>query len=130
MVSRDTRFSVKRSSAGLGLFTNVPIQKGERVIEYTGELITDAEADRRGGQYLFAINGKWTVDGKGRDNIARYLNHSCRPNCESRTRGKQVFIYARKKIQPGDELTYDYGREFFNEYIKPKGCRCAKCAVS
>lgn len=120
--------SVKRSKTGLGVFTNEPIKKKKFVIEYTGELISDEEADRRGGKYLFTINSRWTVDGRKRHHLSRYINHSCRPNCEVKTRGKQVFIHSTKNIKVGEELTYDYGKEYFDAYIKPHGCRCAKCA--
>ena len=115
---------VKKSTAGFGLFTQTPIKRGETVIEYTGEIITQEEANRRGGKYLFEINSRKTIDGKGRDNIARYINHSCRPNCEPEIRKGRVFIEARRNIRPGEELTYDYGKEYADEYITPYGCRC------
>lgn len=124
-------FAVKRShaGAGLGLFATTDIPKETFVIEYTGEKITNAEADRRGGRYLFNINSKWTIDGKGRHNTARYINHSCRPNCESRINGGKVKIYTIKNIKAGEELAYDYGTEYFEEFLKPHGCRCDKCHV-
>lgn len=119
----------KRTTHGLGLCTLIPITKGTLIIEYTGEKITADEANCRGGQYLFEINDKYTIDGKGRNNLARYINHSCRPNCypEISEDEKHVYIYAKRAIKAGEELTYDYGKEFWKEYIKPKGCRCAKC---
>lgn len=123
----DKKYKVKKSSAGLGLFAEAPYKKGEFVIEYTGEKITHEEADRRGGKYLFEVNSKWTIDGKGRENIARYLNHSCDPNCESKIVGSRVKIYTIKAIKPGEELTYDYGEEYVDDFIKPHGCRCRKC---
>jgi uncharacterized protein len=123
-------FVVKRSSAGLGLFAARPFKKGDLIIEYTGEVITDAEAQRRGGQYLFELNDEWTIDGKGRNNIARYINHACKPNCypELTDDKKQVFIFAKRAIEPGEELTYNYGKYFFDMIIKKKGCRCASCS--
>lgn len=124
-----SNLKVKRGINGFGLFTTVPIKKGTFVIEYVGELISADEADRRGGQYLFEINSRWTIDGKSRDNLARYINHSCRPNCESDTneRQKRITITAIKNIGAGEELTYNYGKNFWNDYIKPKGCRCVRC---
>jgi SET domain-containing protein len=119
--------SVKRSSAGLGAFTNEPIKKGVFVLEYTGELIPNEEADRRGGKYLFNINSKWTVDGRNRENLSRHLNHSCRPNCEAKIKKGKILIYSIKNIKAGEELVYDYGKEYFDAYIKPHGCRCPKC---
>ncbi|MCU0678542.1 MAG: SET domain-containing protein [Candidatus Pacebacteria bacterium] len=123
-------FAVRRGTHGLGLFALHPIAKGARIIEYTGEKITVDEANRRGGQYLFEINDAWTVDGRGRENKARYINHSCRPNCypEIDETEEHIYIFAKRAIAAGEELTYDYGKDFWNTYIKPKGCRCAKCA--
>lgn len=120
---------VKRSSAGLGLFANQEFKKDNLIIEYTGETISEEEANKRGGKYLFELNDKWAIDGKGRQNIARYLNHSCKPNCypELNEDETKVFIYAKRKIVPGEELTYNYGRNYFKELIKPLGCKCIKC---
>lgn len=126
---KSTPFTVKRGTHGLGLFSNVTFKKGDLVTEYTGEKITTDEANRRGGQYLFEINDDWVVDGKGRDHKARYINHSCAPNCypEIDEKEEHIFIYAKRAIKEGEELTYDYGKEFWNTHIKPKNCRCAKC---
>lgn len=123
------KIKVKKSSAGLGLFANTSFKKGDLVIEYTGEIISEAEANRRGGKYLFELNDDWTIDGKGRDNLARYINHSCKPNCypELSEDEKQVFIYAKRKIAPQEELTYNYGKVYFDDLIKPLGCKCEKC---
>lgn len=119
---------MKKSGAGLGLFAAVPFKKGKFVIEYTGERLTTKEFDERNNnKYFFEIDKHWTVDGSGRENTARYINHSCRPNCEVRIYAKHIRIWAIKKIKPGEEFTYDYGKEYFNEYIKPKGCKCAYC---
>jgi SET domain-containing protein len=121
---------VKRSrpGCGLGLFTSVPIRKGECVIEYVGKLIPTKLADTLTTKYLFEIDEKLTIDGSVRTNTARYINHSCRPNCEAELDGNRIFIYATKNIAAGEELTYDYGDEYFNDFIKPKGCRCDYCA--
>jgi hypothetical protein len=118
---------VKRSYSGFGLFTNISLQKRGLVAEYTGTLLPTKEADRKGGKYLFQINSKWTIDGSGRENISRYINHCCRPNCEPRVSGKRILIYAKKNIKPGQELTYDYGEQYFDEHIKPYGCKCEYC---
>jgi len=123
---------VKKSKSGLGLFTRQPLKKGELVIEYTGEKITEAEANRRGGKYLFELNDNWTIDGKGRENKARYLNHSCKPNCypELDENEERIFIYAKRKIEPGEELTYHYGKMYFNDLIGKNGCRCDNCETN
>jgi SET domain-containing protein len=123
--------SVKRSSAGLGLFANIMFKKGDEIIEYTGETITSDEGNRRGGKYLFELNDDWMIDGKGRENTARYINHSCRPNAypELSEDETQVRIYAKKTIRPGDEITYNYGSQYFKIMIQPLGCRCEKCTT-
>ena len=116
---------VKRSSAGLGLFTTRPYRRGERVIEYFGREISKAEEYSSKSKYLFEINSRKTIDGTQRDNFARYINHSCKPNCEPNLSKGRMYIDAIKNIKEGEELTYDYGEEYFDEHIKPYGCRCA-----
>ncbi len=121
---------VKRSNAGLGLYTKEDLIKDQLVIEYTGEKIDNDEADNRANRYLFEIDDTWTLDGSGREHIARYINHSCKPNCEAELDEEEGRIYIRacKRIKAGEELTYNYGKDHFNEFIKPKGCKCAKCS--
>ena len=121
------KFRVGRSNAGLGLFTCESIRRDSFVIEYFGPLLNEATAEKKGGKYLFQISKKWDIDGTSRKNMARYLNHSCKPNCEAELDGKRVFIYAIKNIKTGEELTYHYGKEYFNDLIKPRGCRCGAC---
>ena len=118
---------VKKSAAGFGLFAEEDIPKNRFLIEYFGKLITHEEANTVGGKYLFEINDKVTIQGSGRENTARYINHSCRPNCEPRYVGKRVFIFSMKNIHADDELTYNYGKEYVNAFIKPYGCRCTPC---
>lgn len=115
----------KRSHAGLGLFAIALFKRGQKIIEYVGPLIPNKIAeDITNNRYLFDVNSRWTIDGRGRENIARYANHSCKPNAKSDTRGKRVFIFALKKIMPGEEITYDYGKEYFDVYIKGHRCIC------
>lgn len=130
--SKKQKYQVKRSIAGLGLFATEPMKRGDFIIEYTGELISTDEANRRGGKYLFVVSDAKTIDGKGRDNIARYINHSCAPNAEAELDedALRVRIYAKKKILPGEEIFYDYGTEYWDEHIKPYGCRCLSCTKS
>lgn len=125
------KLDVKKSIAGLGLFAGEPIKKGSKIIEYIGEKISADEANKRGGKYLFEINSKWTIDGTTRKNIARYVNHACVPiaNCEADVKNGRIWILTKKNIEPGQELFYDYGKEYFDEHIKPHGCRCAKCSA-
>lgn len=121
---------IRRSSAGLGLYTEEQIRKDAFVVEYFGPLLLNEKADDRGGRYLFRVDKTLTVDGSSRNNLARYINHSCKPNCEAEIDGKRIFIYAKRDIEPGEELTYHYGKEYFKDVIKPKGCRCSYCRKS
>lgn len=118
---------VRRSFAGLGLFADRDFRKGERVIEYIGNRILSSESDTRPNRYLFQVNSKWDIDGSPRWNIARYVNHSCRPNCEAVNRRGRIFIVSTRAIRKGDEFCYDYGQEYVHEYIRPYGCRCVAC---
>lgn len=123
----DFEFAVKRASAGLGLFTKSAIPKGACVIEYTGTPMTREQMYTSNSRYLFAINSRKMIDGSPRWNTARYINHSCRPNCEIEIYKGRVWIFARRNIRPGEELGYDYGEEYVNEYLTGK-CLCAACA--
>ena len=118
--------AVRRSAAGLGVFAEENIPKRRFVLEYWGDVVTDDEANRLGGKYLFSLGNGKTINGTMRKNVARYVNHSCRPNCEVRVVGNKVFISAKRRISAGEELNYDYGKEYFNFFIAPHGCRCAK----
>jgi uncharacterized protein len=129
---RHTCYRIGRSATGLGLFATTPIEAGAFIVEYSGPRIPTREAHARektaGARYMFEINSRWTVDGAVRSNIGRYANHSCRPNAESALRRGKVILRAIKAIEPGEEITYDYGEEYFELFIRPNGCRCAKCA--
>jgi SET domain len=101
---------------GLGVFAAVPIKARMRLIEYTGERITQERADARcendpGGRafaYMFTLTKRLIIDAARRGNLARFINHSCDPNCESITEGNRVFIYTTRAIRAGEELVYDY----------------------
>jgi uncharacterized protein len=120
-------YRIGRSRTGLGLFATKPIKKGRFIIKYWGRRVANKLAENLDNRYLFEINSRWTVDGATRRNIARYINHSCRPNAETDIVKGEILISAIKNIEPGDEITYDYGKEHFDGFIKPKGCKCAKC---
>ncbi len=123
------KFYLARSPyGGLGLYAAVPFGRGAFVIEYTGERISNAEADRRGGRYLFEVDERWTIDGRGRGNLARYINHSCRPNCVAEVVEGRIFLFAKRAIAAGEELTYDYGEEYLSDpATMPNGCHCEVC---
>jgi uncharacterized protein len=128
VVSSRRPYRVARSRTGLGLFATKPIKKRAFIIRYWGRRLTNKVADEIENKYLFEINSRWTIDGSTRRNTARYINHSCRPNAETQIVKGKINIRAIKNIAPGDEITYDYGKDHFNGFIKPNGCKCAKCA--
>lgn len=124
----NVKYKVKKSSAGLGLFAVDPIKRGTWIIEYVGKVLRGKEVTKHpANKYLFETSAVRMIDGSARSNTARYINHSCKPNCEAEIFGGRVFIKAIRRIEAGDELTYDYGKEYTSEYIKPHGCRCASC---
>ncbi len=124
-------YRVGRSPTGLGLFATKPIKKGTKIIRYFGPLLDSKKKkdDAIENKYLFELNNRWTIDGSVRKNVARYINHACKPNAESdvRPRKRKVFIRAIKNIEPGDEINYDYGTDYFKAYLKPIGCKCVAC---
>ena len=131
VIASSKSYRVARSKTGLGLFATMPIKKGTRIIRYFGPILDcriPAQDDIE-NKYLFELNGRWTIDGSVRKNVARYINQSCRPNAESdvRPRERKVFIRAIKNIEPGEEINYDYGTDYFKAYLKPIGCKCESC---
>jgi len=122
----DFDLRVGRSKTGLGLYAESEIPKGACVIEYVGPELTKEQEEKSNSKYLFEVNSRKTIDGTVRWNKARYINHSCRANCEPNIHKGRVFIHALRKIKPGEELNYDYGKNYFNEYLKDI-CACPKC---
>lgn len=125
--SRKTR--VGRSATGLGLFAAKAIKRGGYIATYRGRRITNEESDRRearGARYMFALDNRWTIDGSPRWNLARYINHSCVPNARAVGRNGGIVIVALRRIEPGEEITYDYGKEYFDLFFKNR-CRCQAC---
>ena len=120
---------VRRSKTGKGLFTKSPIPKGACIIEYTGRPVSKAEQYKDEGKYLFWTGKDTMINGNIPSNKARYINHSCSANCEADGPKTRVFILALRNIKAGEELTYDYGVEYFDKHIAPKGCRCPKCTI-
>jgi SET domain-containing protein len=127
-LSPSRHLQIGRSKAGLGLFALVAIKKGQFIVRYSGRKITTEVADQLDTRYLFEVNSRWTIDGASRRNRARYINHSCRPNAEVYFVKHVIKIRAIKNIKPGDEITYHYGRDYFDSFIKAAGCRCKACA--
>ena len=130
-ISPNKPYRIGRSRTGLGLFATKPIKKGRRIIRYFGPLLDSKkkEEDAIENKYLFELNNRWTIDGSVRANIARYINHACKPNAESdvKPRKRRIYIRAIKTIEPGEEINYDYGSDYFKAYLKPIGCKCDAC---
>src|SRR6266849_5225792 len=130
-ISPNKPYRVGRSRTGLGLFATKPIKKGAKIVRYFGPLLDSRKKkdDAIENKYLFELNGRWTIDGSVRENVARYINHACKPNAESdvRPRKRKVVIRAIRNIEPGEEINYDYGTDYFKAYLKPIGCKCDAC---
>ena len=130
-ISSNKPYRVGRSRTGLGLFATKPIKKGTKIIRYFGPLLDSRKKkdDAIENKYLFELSSRWTIDGSVRKNVARYINHACKPNAESdvKPRKRKVVIRAIKNIEPGEEINYDYGTDYFKAYLKPIGCKCDAC---
>ena len=112
---------------GWGVFATRPIPKNKRIIDYAGEKISNRESAAREGRYLrrghiwcFKLNSRYVRDAAVGGNIARYINHSCTPNCYTQIVGDTIWIRAARNIRAGEELTYDYATN--GESSIP--CRC------
>ena len=137
-------FRLRRSRIqGTGAFARVDIPKGTEVVEYRGRRMTHAQIDRfytrvpdNGHTFLFTLNDRYVIDANFDGNIARWINHSCRPNCEAvieenadgDLRRDRVLIETIRPLRAGEELTYDYGIDV-GERITPAlkklwVCRC------
>ena len=129
-------FEVRRSPIqGRGVFAIAPIRKGKRITEYLGEPITHEEADRRYDDnkgrhhtFLFILDDTTVLDARHEGNDARYINHSCEPNCEAQEEDGSVYIYALQPIDKGEELNYNYALIYEERHTpavkKAFECRC------
>ena len=128
---------VKKSGVhGKGIFVAKKISKGTRIIEYIGEKVSKEEGTRReklqeqqvkqgdGTIYVFELDEQWDIDGNVSWNTARYINHSCEPNCEVLFENGHIWIVAQRTISQGEELSYDYGFDLKNFEQFP--CKCGK----
>ena len=118
MTSRPRLIRRRSKIAGSGVFAGQSIAKNTRIVEYKGQLISDAEILRREKRYLprrriwiFNIDDRCGRDAAFGGNIARYINHACHPNCYVKIAGRTIWILASRAIRKGEELTYDYNTE-------------------
>jgi SET domain-containing protein len=137
-------YEIRKSGIqGRGAFAIRRIRPGQKIVQYTGEKVTNDEADRRYDEdgmerhhtFLFTLDDDYCIDGAVRTNKARLINHSCDPNCEALIDDGEIWIYALKNIQPGVELAYDYQYERtgnIKELEKFYVCHCGseKCRGS
>ena len=125
-------FRVGRSTTGLGLFATKVIKRAAYIATYRGRRLSTEEAERRerlGAKYMFELSSRWTIDGSPRWNVARYMNHSCWPNAKPVVRKGKIIFVALRSISPGEEITYNYGKEYYDYFIRNGGCRCAGCRM-
>ena len=125
--SAGTELLVLKESAihGVGAFARSEIPQGTRVIEYVGERVTKSESRRRceqDNEYIFALDEEHDLDGNVAWNPARFLNHSCAPNCEAECADGRIWIVASRNISAGEELTFNYGYDLVD--YKDYPCRC------
>ena len=128
-------YKIKKSKIDKnGLYANRNIKSGTRIIEYKGKIISvkqsenDPKFDNNKAIYLFNLNKRYDLDGAYNFNIARLINHSCNPNCEVFGKGLKVWVYAMKNIKKGEELSYDYGFSFDENFRQfPCNCRSKNC---
>ena len=119
----------RRSSIqGWGVFSTQPIPKNTRIIDYAGEKITNRESRAREARYLkrghiwcFKLNRLYVRDAAVGGNVARYINHSCTPNCDTQVIGDTIWSHATRNIRKGEELTYDYSTDGVGSIL----CRCS-----
>jgi len=115
---------------GTGAFARRDLRKGGRVVEYVGEIISKAESVRRieaDNEFIFTLEGDCDLDGKVPWNPARFINHTCTPNCEAEVDGQSVWIIALRDIKAGEELSFNYGYDLENFHEHPCHCAAAIC---
>ena len=128
-VSTSKPYRVGRSKTGLGLFATDTIKRGTHIINYTGKKLTNKAADELYTKYIFELNSRYSIDGSTRRNIARYINHSCKPNSTIDIVRGEIRIKSIRRIEPGDEITYNYGPGYWDAFIGPQHCKCDACIV-
>ena len=125
----DFAIKVKRSATGKGIFAEEFIPKNKCLIEYIGVPVEGEKQYEISSRYLFETAKGKMINGNIPANTARFINHSCAGNCEARGPKGRVFIFSIKNIKPGEELLYDYGKEYFDEYLSNGRCMCKKCVA-
>jgi len=131
-------YSGKSGIHSNGLFALKNIPKGKKIIQYTGKIISKKEGSEIenkqselaksdssvGATYIFELDDENDLDGNTENNPAKYINHSCEPNCEFRIENKEIWIYTKREIKKGEEITYNYGFEWNPTEYKKHPCKC------
>ena len=115
---------------GQGGFATLFLAQGARVIEYKGERITKAESLRRceaENWFIFGLDEEFDLDGNVESNPARFLNHSCAPNCEALCEDGRIWIVALRDIRSGEEITFNYGYDLMDYQEHPCQCGAPEC---
>ena len=110
---------------GRGLFASQGIPAGTKILQYFGQRLDKAESSRRceaGNSYIFSLDDETDIDGNVTENLARFANHSCAPNCEAIIENSEIWVIALRDIAAGEEITYNYGYDL--EEYREHPCRC------
>ena len=139
------RYFVKKKSKihNYGLFAKIDIKKNRKIAEYIGRKISKKDGFKRqeiqfqksrenrskGMDYIFELNKGYSIDGSTPDNVAKYINHSCDPNCEAKILKNRIWIFSKRGIKKGEELSYNYGYELedFKKFRRECRCMARKC---
>lgn len=139
---RSTPLVVKARSTlhGNGLFAKTDLKRGQKIIQYVGKAISYDECDKitsrryktaaaanRAYAFVFQVTKDYFIDGHVPNNLAKFINHSCNPNCESVIYRREIWIRALRKIKAGEELTFDYGFDILEGLASPCACGEKQC---
>lgn len=133
-------YKAKSKLHGNGLFAKVELKRGQKIIQYIGKPITYDECDQitsrrhksaaaknRAYAFVFQVTKDYFIDGHVPGNLAKFINHSCNPNCESMIYRREIWVRALRRIKPGEELTFDYGFDILEALASPCSCGEKQC---
>ena len=119
---------VGKTFTGKGVYACEDVPRGKFIAEYGGIILKGEDIDNQPNtKFLFEITKNKVLNGNHKSNLARYFNHSCKPNADVIDTDGRMYIHSKRRIKEGEEITYNYGKEYFDDFIKPYGCKCLKC---